>query len=138
MNDAEYEAQKQRLRDLSHKWVEALGLGWWNIQLEYARDNYEPAEGNTRNGELARCKTDWRYGHACITWNMLVLPGIDDEELELAFLHELMHIFLNEMRWARTNDSDSLDHEERVASTLTKAFLWFRDSLLAVEKKVEE
>lgn len=48
---------------------------------------------------------------------------IGDKELERCFVHELMHIFLSE-----TGD-DWLDHEERVASTLTKAFLWQRDKL---------
>lgn len=131
MTDAEYEAQCQRLRDLADRWVKPLGLGWYHIDFCYARDNYKPPEreGTARDDSVAYCHTDWRYGDAAITWNMLKLPELNDDDLERAFIHELMHIFLNEMRWTADNSADSLDHEERVASTLTKAFLWFRESL---------
>ena len=128
MTDAEYEAERQRLLALSEKWINPLGLGWWDIDLAYARDDYSPP-GGTKNGVLAHCDVDWRYGHATITWNMPELLAYPDEKLERAFVHELMHIFLNEMRWTASNDEDSIDHEERVATTLTKAFLWQRDSL---------
>jgi hypothetical protein len=46
-----------------------------------------------------------------------------DAVLERAFVHELMHIFLKE---TRETGRDWLDHEERVASVLTKAFLGLR------------
>lgn len=133
MNDSEYEAQRERLKALADKWVGPLGLGWWDLDFAYARDDYEPKHDNSRHDELANCRCDWRYGHAMITWNMPLAAEQSDEQLERAFVHELCHIFLNEMRWAREADTDGLDHEERVASTLTKAFLWLRDALEARE-----
>lgn len=129
MTDHEFKRQQDRLRALSEKWVGPIGLGWWNINMAYAREEYKPPGTIAREDSLAYCKTDWRYGHATITWNMSEVMEQSTTDLEVAFLHELMHIFLNEMRWTAGNDSDSLDHEERVASTLTKAFLRFRDSL---------
>ena len=129
MNDTEYEIQRQRLLALSEKWIKPLGLGWWDIELVYARDDYVPPGTTARDDSLANCAASWRYGQAVITWNMPKVSAETDKTLERAFIHELCHIFLNEMRWANANDADSLDHEERVASTLTKAFLWLRDSL---------
>jgi hypothetical protein len=46
-----------------------------------------------------------------------------------------MHIFVNEMRWTADNSDDSIDHEERVVSTLTKAFLWLRDHLVEQQQQ---
>ena len=138
MTDAEYETQRQRLLDLADKWIKPIGLGWYKIDHEYARDDYEPPDhkGTAKENSLAHCHTDWRYGTACITWNMPVVKEQNDADLETAYVHELSHIFLHEMRWTAGNEEDSLDHEERVASTLTKAFLWLRDSL--VEAKDDE
>lgn len=133
MTDAEYEVQQARLLALADKWVKPLGLGWWDLDFAYARDDYEPPDSlspKERDRSLAYCNVDWRYGHATITWNMPRVAEQTDEKLERAFVHELAHIFLNEMRWARDGDADHLDHEERVATTLTKAILWLRDSLL--------
>lgn len=127
MDDAEFKRQKSRLLALSDKWVRPLGLAWWDIAYEYARDDYEaPPNASSPDASLAKCAANWRYGHACITWNMPRVREIQDVELERCFVHELMHIFLSE---TRENGEDWLDHEERVASTLTKAFLWLRDSL---------
>lgn len=131
MDDAEYERQKQRLLDLSEKWIKVLGLAWWDIDLAYARDDYEaPPGASSPDLSLAYCAADWRYGHACITWNMPIVREQRDDKLERTFVHELMHIFLSETR--ETGD-DWLAHEERVASTLTKAFLWLRDSVAVDE-----
>lgn len=46
---------------------------------------------------------------------------MSDEEIEYVVVHELMHVFLNEMR------EQGQQHEERVATLLAKAFLWVRD-----------
>lgn len=135
MDDQEYARQKQRLLDLADKWIKPLGLGWWDISFEYARDDYvAPENASSPDASLAKCAANWRYGHACITWNMPRVREIEDAELERCFVHELMHIFLSE---TRENGEDWLDHEERVASTLTKAFLWLRDSLAEGQPQTE-
>lgn len=131
MNDEEFERQKQRIHDLAERWVKPIGLGWYWIDMAFARDDYEPPNDG-RGGKdhtIAHCSTDWRYGTACITWNMPLVLDEPDDKLEMIFVHELMHIFVNEMRWTATNDTDSIDHEERVTTTLAKAFLWLRDAL---------
>jgi len=129
VTDEEFAQQKDRIRALADRWIGPLGLHWYKIDLAYARDDYQPLGDTSRENSLAKCSTDWRYGTALITWNMPLVREQKDDDLEMAFVHELCHIFLNEMRWTASNDGDSLDHEERVASTLTKAFLWLRDHL---------
>ena len=131
MNDAEFDVERARLQALTDRWKKPLVLGWWKIDVAYAREEYRPPDhkGTAKDDSVAHCSCDWRYCEALITWNMPKLPSLSDDELENAFLHECMHIFLHEMRWTADNSADSLDHEERVASTLTKAILWLRDSL---------
>lgn len=126
MTDEEYEAQKRRILALCQKWVSPIGLGWWDIEFGYERANFE-VDGNPSHDAVAKCTANWRYGHAYIGFNMPRVQEQTDERLERCFVHELMHIFLNE---TRESDDDWLDHEERVASTLTKAFLWLRDSMV--------
>lgn len=125
MNDEEFEKQKARIQTLTERWVKPLGLGWWDIGVVYERDIFE-VDGKPAPDAVGKCTANWRYAHACLTFNMPLVRQQTDEQLERIFLHELMHIFLNE---ARENGDDWLDHEERVASTLTKAFLWLRDHL---------
>lgn len=132
MTDAEYEAQRERVRPLFEKWVRALGLGWWELKLEFEREeSAAPITGTQYHtgtwGTAFLCNVDWRYSRGTITAYMPLLGSMSDEELERSVVHELCHVFLNE---ARTADKDDwLDHEERVATTLTKAFLWLRDSV---------
>jgi hypothetical protein len=131
MNDTEYAEQKARLLALADWWIPKVGLGWWNIDMLYSRDSFE-VHGEPAPSTLAKTSANWRYGHACIEWNMVRVTEQSDFDLEMAFVHELQHVFLNE---ARENGKDWLDHEERVASTYAKAFLWLRDALS--EKPVE-
>ncbi len=130
MNDAEFEQQKARLIALIDRWIKPLGLAWWSIDIVYVRDDYKPPFATPQKTvSLAYCEVDWRYYEATITWNMPEVLELSDWKLERGFVHELMHIFIHEMRWTASNDADALDHEERVASTLSKAFLWLREEL---------
>lgn len=71
MDDAEYEIQKQRLLRLNDVWIDPLGLGWWDIVMTYARDDYvAPQNASSPDASLAKCTANWRYGHAAIEWNM--------------------------------------------------------------------
>jgi len=133
MNDAEYEAQRARLKVLIDRWIYALGLGWWRITNSYDRTGEDFADAaqvdhGFHTGVAARCYPEWRYLMATIVWNMPEVERMDDETLEIAFVHELMHIFLHELH---SDDEDHLAHEERVASMLSKAFIWARNAAMA-------
>lgn len=114
ISDADFALCRKRVNALAKKWVKPLGLGYWtthlNFLVEIVRDGGN-AVGMT-------CDADWRYQEATITVNVRAVKDLTDSELESCFVHELMHIFLNEMR------EGDIKHEERVATQLQKAFLW--------------
>lgn len=136
MTDAEYEAQKARVRALIERWVAPLGLGWWQITFEFERDSGQFKVDGVPSLKTVGCTgADWRYLSATIGWNVSRLPEFDDDKLEAVFVHELMHIFLNEFR-ALIEDGEKLGtnlrddwlaHEEHTATVLSKAFIWVRD-----------
>jgi hypothetical protein len=133
MNDEEFELQKKRIQVLTERWVKPLGMNWGRIHFVYHRDSGDFQEqrekycDTSKDGSgrgLAFCTSDWRYAESTIQFNLLVVAGEDDDALEEFYVHELMHVFLSEMR------ESGIDHEERVATTLAKAFVWLRDALL--------
>jgi hypothetical protein len=130
VNDLEFATQKARLGDLAAWWIHRIGLGWWNIDLVYVRADFE-VDGKPAPDTVGCTSANWRYGHASISWNMPRVAEQSDADLEMCVVHELQHVFLSE---ARENGEDWLDHEERVASTYAKAFLWLRDELAGFRK----
>ena len=126
MKDSEFEATKERIRIIRDFWAEKLGLLWWTVHYNYRDDSAYFQEPNGVQA-AARCRPEWRYLEASIDLNMPQLFGMDDDELEKIIVHEMMHILLHEMR--NFDEEAGLKHEERVATTFTKAFLWVRDFL---------
>ena len=108
-------AETKRLINKYFKWwMHWLGLGYQTIKLVYV-DYWE--------GDLdcdALCESSWRYMESTITFNLKNLQTFSEKEIEAVVVHEFMHVFLNEMR------AKGIDHEERVASMLQKAFMWVK------------
>lgn len=119
MTDAEFKKQIDRIKSL-HKWGRALGLGSWAIRHEYCRQADDLAHPEDADA-VATCRADWRYLRATVGWNIWQLSALTDKELEKTYVHELMHVFLNELQ------KKGMDHEERVAETLAVAIIWCRD-----------
>lgn len=124
MNDEEFERQKTRIATLRERWWKPLGVGWWDIEFKFVRTDFA-VDGNPEPDTIAYTTCDWRYMHGTVHWNMPQVREIDDDELERAFVHEAVHILLQEVL-----NVEQRDHHERVTTTLTKAFLWLRDELL--------
>lgn len=135
MTDAEYKKEKKRIQALAKKWIKPIGLGWWRINLAYARDDFheEIRDNNsyTNNGVAASCSAEPNYLHATITFYLRVTKTMPDDELEEAFIHELMHIFLSPM-----STDEKEDEEERVATTLARGFVWIMEHYSEKPKKV--
>lgn len=103
-----------------NKWTYCMGLGWWRVDGYYLKGK-EAKKEFPRNGQdttLARAYADWRYSIASVYFNMPAIKGMEPKEIENMVIHELCHVLVNEMR------EGELHHEERVVTTLTKAFLW--------------
>lgn len=65
---------------------------------------------------VALTRADWRYKRADIHWTRGVVSEMTDDELAEAFVHELVHVMVNEIG---TSD----DHEERVCTEIARAFM---------------
>ena len=105
--------------DLIKKWVKKLGLELWTITCDYC-DSHRFIEIEDSKNALAFCHVNWPYLTATIRFNKDHLNDEPEENIELIVIHELMHIIINEMR---DDEPGNIDHEERVATILSKAFL---------------
>ena len=133
MNDKEFTAQKRRIRAIVKKY-HAIGIGWWKLDIEYARHPADMPGGipePTQSGKwelAASTHVAWQYRDAKITFNMEAAKDADDENLEKRFLHEYAHCLLNEMRSiAKSNDAlveNWVEHEEAVATSLASTIFW--------------
>lgn len=122
MRDADFAEQKARIQALADKWLPLLGLDpGWHITLEYT----DAAKDGDDRG-IAQAKVDWQYLQAVLTWYLPRVATQDGDELEECFIHECMHVLVNEMRWqdaAKDAVSLNLCHEERVCTTLARAIV---------------
>ena len=110
---------KKTVRKHIKWWSRWLGLNYGRIDIRFV-EFIKDAEGPDVVGT---CNTDWRYQETVITFALHKMRDFDKECIEKTVVHELMHVFLNEMR------EDGIDHEERVATNLQKAFFWVRNGL---------
>ena len=127
MTDAEYAELKARLQLLAAKWHAVLGLKDWHVKYRYCRTGLPPRgldTPDTSTVALARARVSWQYLDAEISFDMPLAAELDDKRLEWVFVHECMHVLINEMRWQDHGDADNLDHEERVATVLARSFIW--------------
>lgn len=117
MTDKEYSKEKRRVEKLLEKWIKPLGLGWWMIDISYSRDFAGDTDGFDT---VAECSSKWYYRIADVKFYLPAVARIDDARLEVLVVHELMHIFVNEMR---EKDEDRR-HEEHVVTGLANAIVW--------------
>ena len=107
--------------ELVEKWVGKTYLAWWNITITYQPNKeYAKAEGYKKKHarcSAATCHTNWQYLDATINVNLSVIKTMTAEQIEYVVVHELMHIFLNEMR------ATGVEHEERTATILARSFM---------------
>lgn len=106
---------------LFDKWVGLTYVGWWKIDVTCLSNKaYAKAENYKRKQakcSIATCHSDWRYLEACINVNKSTLKHMTRKEIEYTVVHEIMHIFLNEMR------ESGIEHEERIATLLARSFI---------------
>lgn len=130
MNDREYKAQSKRINAAVARWKRNLGLNNWEIDVQCCREGEmltnEDRESASSFSPAADCEAHWQYQSAAIRFNTPLVATFDDDELNGAVVHELMHVMVCELRPARFTLSH-LMHEERVVTMLTNAALWTRE-----------
>ena len=119
MRKKSFKKQVKRISRVFDKWIQPLGLGLWGIKIHY-RDRVQPS-GEVDGADVAMSVVaQWQYLRADIEVFVPSVRTLGDKDLELYVVHELMHIFVNEMHEL----SDTANHEERVCESLAKAVLW--------------
>lgn len=98
-------------------WVHWTGLEYWHCRMGFER-KINKLPNNLWLGGY--CTVEWKYQTARIVFCPRAMRHLTPEEIEATVVHEIMHIFLNEMR------EDGIDHEERAATQLQKAFMWVK------------
>lgn len=111
----------RKFSKLVWKWRYKTWVSWWDIDVRYfSGKEYAKIEGYKKrhaSGSIATCHTDWRYLTACIDVNKSAIKDMNEEEIEYVVVHEIAHIFLNEMR------EKGIKHEERTATILARSFI---------------
>lgn len=131
MDDVEFEAQKTRIKPVIDVWIKRLGLRWWRrIDIEYHRDGHA-LSGMGHPGAAAVTHVHWEYKDAEVYFDVSKAAGFNDDDLEYMVVHELMHIFLQQVVTAFVDDNTMTgiqgEHVERTATELAQAFIWVRD-----------
>lgn len=110
---------KRLIREYMKWWVRHTGAGFWRVNMRW-EEVIEWEDGHLDTAAFCTC--DWKYEEATITFALSRLRNLKKWEIESAVVHEIMHIFLNETR------EKGIEHEERIATQLAKAFIWVRDA----------
>lgn len=118
--------KKKGIMKVIDKWLTPLGLRWWEVNVVWMDKTQEILDtfdvSSDGNIVAAKVSADWKYGVARVYINLPAFKEIKRWRVERIIVHELVHILVNEMR------EDGLEHEERVVTGLTKAFIWTKQS----------
>jgi len=118
----------KKISKLFRYWVSCLGLRWWEVDLKFYDDPGAILENFGNDGDilvLAKTTVSWEYGLATIRINLPGWKDLDNEHMENAVVHELSHVLVAELQY-----SNDMHHVEHTVTTLTRAFIWTRDSML--------
>lgn len=118
MTDKEYEIQKARLKKAIDKWFDIFGLGWYTIDMAYARERDETV--STTAGKVT---THWQYRSAKITWFLPAIADCDDDYLEGIVTHEFSHILVAPLCLVDSEEDLPTQHEFATES-VARALIW--------------
>jgi hypothetical protein len=120
VKDRDYDALKSKLKAMSHKWADRMGLGWYRLNFEWVRDYNE--EVRDRAGQ---CHSSWQYREATITFYLAKLIGFEDSVIEETVVHELAHCLASPLE---DLSSDMAAQQTEYCTTLiAKAVKWAYD-----------
>jgi hypothetical protein len=116
-----FKRERARVNALAEKWIKPIGLAWWTIDIRYWASKREWSKEHSKDAAMT-CLPDWRYRTATIDVDLQAARRVEDDKLERWFVHELAHVFLDEM----CGVPDQHNHGERVAMTVADALIWAR------------
>lgn len=121
MTDKQYETEKRRVRKLWEKWFRPIGMGWWQVDLNWSRvrEEEEPATA-------AMTTTNWQYRTASVTFYLPSTSDLNLEQLEEVVVHELSHILCGPIQDMTTDERR--DITEHTVTTIARAIIWAREA----------
>lgn len=117
-----WKAERKRIRKIANRWYRPLGLDEWRLTTRYTQGNLI-VDGAVSSAAVGMASVRWQYREAELDFNLEKTAKLSDEDLEEVYIHEVMHVLLNEMR------EEGIEHEERTAQTLMFAFMRLRGAL---------
>jgi hypothetical protein len=143
MREAEYNKTKRRVESFFTKWRLPLGLGSWAITFVWEETGQCSLVSESQRCAGDACmmhvSTSWEYAAARWTVHMPQVAGLNDKQLEKAFLHEAAHILVAQAMppYAPSEgvSEEWKKHEEYVVTRLADVFKWLREEGQADEKK---
>lgn len=136
MKDSDFIEQRDRVSQYFLRWIPVLGFNHWRLVFQFLRTEQERDERQRALNAVTLLQTDpkWEYEHARFTVFLSTIQRLipEDDDLEWHVVHELTHLWLNELHDADHHPSPDLWlHEERVCSRITTAILATRDAVCA-------
>lgn len=121
MTDKEYKEQKARVKKYIDKWFKVMGLGWFRVDMEWAREH----DGETG----ARTLSSWQYRNATITWFLPQLAKYEDEVVESTVVHEFCHVLLSGLAQTQQEDDNNSGNQinEYTTELVASAMKWVRE-----------
>ena len=114
MTDAEFEAQKERVRPLIPKWAAALGLHEFEIKTVYERECDKECPSHIMSVDHNSSYL-WATVHV---WTPQLLD-MSDEDVEETVVHEMVHVFFGMMLRGNGHREDA----ERCTVRLARALM---------------
>ena len=133
MKDAEFKAEKRRIKRYVDRWHDWLGLRWWVVHYDYydVEARFQSIEDNEiASTAIAQTIVQWEYLTASIAFNLVATKAYEDEDdIEYYVVHEMCHILVAEMRADRSGSPthENVAHEERVVSQLARTMIVVRE-----------
>lgn len=132
MKDADFKAEKRRVKHFVDRWHDWLGLRWWHVHYDYydVETRFQTIESDEIvSTALAQTVVQWEYLTASIGFNLVATKEYDDEvDIEYFVVHEMCHVLVAEMRADRSGPAthETVAHEERVVSQLARTMIVVR------------
>ena len=111
---------KRRVASLWARWKHLVD--GWDVRVVYSPGEF--TLGEESGDAVAMTLAEWPYLRATVAFNLALAALESDEDLENTVVHEMCHVLVQEMQvFGRY-----MGHEERVCSSLARAFLKTRQT----------
>jgi hypothetical protein len=117
-----HKRERRRILKIHREWREVLGLDGWETSLRFTAGGFE-VDGVLSPQTAASARVRWQYRQATLEFNLKRTRQLKRHELEAVYVHEAMHVLVNELR----EKDHNLRHEEHAATNLSWALIRARN-----------